>query len=413
MPRYLQGDIFQAAVRDRHCLTIVFGHTGFNQIGGSWREFRDFVPHLSTIDDPFTNIPRQPCRLASDQWFWFVPAEPCRGMTRADVEAEIRGAIDEVAAQAGDRLKSIITNGVAGTGESHDERAAWFSDLAIQIERQGFDVTLISLNDVFVRNRQVWDGRELPNEENMTNFRAWMAKLCEPAGDRPEWPLLLMWMLHEELQRSRLVDCEYAGETILIPRLERRAEAAKKAEDRAVYGLYERSLEERDGLLTIGDQCFWLLSYQVPNQHHQRRSCADLLALTMQGGLRVFECKSASSRTAPVAAMLEGLDYLACLLSPRNFARVQQEFVDLRATLPAIPEGFVEIAPTASASHGVIVLAPQAYFDMYDRSRRGSGWFEIASVSRTAVSGLEVGCAIAEIDGQGFYARNVTWAIDD
>lgn len=230
-----------------------------------------------------------------------------------------------------------------------------------------------------------------------------------PDGDRPEWPLLMRRMLHEELERARQIDCEYAGERILIPRVQHEFDGAH-GENRATYGLYHRSLAETSGLLTIVDERYWLLSYQVPNQHHEARRRADLLALTPQGGLRVFECKAALGSTAPVAAMLEGLDYLACLLSPPNFTRLGNELGQLRgATLP-VPGGFGEVAPQAGAQHGVIVLAPEEYFRSFTRSQRGLGWRELAAAGRRGSQCVELGFAVAEIDEERFFSRHIAWA---
>ncbi len=44
-----------------------------------------------------------------------------------------------------------------------------------------------------------------------------MTDLCKPDGDRPEWPLLMQWMLQEQLAKEQAVERTYDGKRILIP----------------------------------------------------------------------------------------------------------------------------------------------------------------------------------------------------
>ena len=239
-----------------------------------------------------------------------------------------------------------------------------------------------------------------------TPFRNWMTRLCQPEGNRPEWPVLLSSMLEAELLRQQEEPRTYAGATILIPRTGHDYQAAS-GEKRAVYGLYHRCLAETGGCLTIGKSHYWLLSYEVPNQESYRMRRADLIGLTPEGGLVVFECKLGNNRYGPFAAILEGLDYLACLTSEPNFVRVQDDYWNLRETLP-IPDAFRAVKPTRTAQHQIIVLAPPEYYRLYDDSMRGKGWRDMASNSFHSQT-LQISFAVADLDPDEFYCRTINW----
>lgn len=240
-----------------------------------------------------------------------------------------------------------------------------------------------------------------------TRFRSWMSDLCKPDGDRPEWPLLFQWMLQEQLEREQAVDRIYGGERILIPRIDHDYKQAT-GEKRATYGLYHKCLHETSGCLNIGGELFWLLSYEVPNQDLHRMQRADLLGLTASGGLAVFECKLGHNRYAPISSLLEGLDYLASLTSNSNFDRLQAEFAHLRDSVGKIPAGFENVQPSRGACHEVIVLAPSAYYETYDRSGRGTKRCGLGGL-RDRSSTLRFGFATSEPDSDEFFSTNVTW----
>lgn len=107
-----------------------------------------------------------------------------------------------------------------------------------------------------------------------------------------------------------------------------------------------------------------------------------MVGLNALGGLVVFECKLANNSYGPFAAVLEGLDYLACLTSDGNFARVRDGFERWTSRQTAIvPEGFRAVRPMPAVRHEVVVLAPAGYFELYRRSPRGSGWESFAGLS--------------------------------
>jgi len=228
-----------------------------------------------------------------------------------------------------------------------------------------------------------------------------------PEGNRPEWPLLMCLMLEAELKRQQAEPRAYSGQRVLISRLTHDFQGGVP-EKKAVGGLYHRCFEMGQGCLTIGNDRYWLLSYEVPNQGNYRMRKADLLALSTGGGLVVFECKLADNRYAPVAALLEGLDYLSCLTSETAFNRLQGEFWELREELGNVPAGFEEIEPTRDAQHSVILLAPQAYYDLYCRSGRGSGWQQLNSTQWQS-DVLRLRFAVAEVTADGAFNHDVRW----
>lgn len=240
-----------------------------------------------------------------------------------------------------------------------------------------------------------------------TPFRTWMNQLLQPEGDRPEWPLLLQLMLGEELERQQAVDRTYAGKRILIPRDDHEYSSAT-GEKRAVYGLYHQCLERTSGRLTIGQDDYWLLSYEVPNQGNERMRRADLVGISQSGGLVVFEGKLANNPYPPVSAVLEGLDYLACLTSEPNFVKLQDDFQNFPENVRKCPEGFDRIEPTRSAEHTVVVLAPREYYEKYSRSRRGKGWKDMA-LAEPGTASLRTRFATSELEPDGSFSDEAAW----
>ena len=239
-----------------------------------------------------------------------------------------------------------------------------------------------------------------------TSFRTWMNRLKADTGARPEWPLLLRWMLEAEFNNQQKIDRPYTGPRILIDRTQHDFKV-KKPENRAIYGLYHKCLQENNGCLRIGDERVWLLSYEMPNQGSHRKRCADLVGLTKSGGLVVFEGKLGNNSHPPISAILEGLDYLSCLTSVNAFDRLILEFLALRETLP-VPVGFENVQPIRSALPAVVVLADSAYFGFHDISQRSVGWREMIKFGRRQTS-ISIKFATAEPDDDGFFSRSVSW----
>ena len=162
MPRFTQGDIFDAIQDGRADLAIIFGHIGFNQMSYRWTEFAggiEAVGSLASVRDPFSELPHRPQRVADRHWLWFVPARENHGMTDDEVQRALDSALLWATEQG---LRSIATNGIANTDHgpdaarnrrSDDQRAALLAEYASrQEEALGLEIELVSLNDVFVRH---------------------------------------------------------------------------------------------------------------------------------------------------------------------------------------------------------------------------------------------------------------------
>ncbi len=159
MPSLNQGDIF-AATLDRECdLTIVFGHFGFNAMSGFWQDFVRNQPKLAHVRDPFSEIPDRPVEFQKRRWLWFVSEGENHGLSNSQLTSVLKEALTWAMDNV---VKSVITNGIADTDHSQsttsnrssdDARARFLIDLLSTYEHE-FDVTitLISQNDVFVRN---------------------------------------------------------------------------------------------------------------------------------------------------------------------------------------------------------------------------------------------------------------------
>ena len=99
--------------------------------------------------------------------------------------------------------------------------------------------------------------------------------------------------------------------------------------------------------------------------------------MDLEGGLVVFEAKLARNSYAPVCSLLEGLDYLAGLTCPTNFAKLQGEI----GMLGDPPSRFREVKLNRNARHSVVLLAEQDYFySTHERSSRGKGWRQLARI---------------------------------
>ena len=158
MPYYRQGDIFLSLADKPQGLMVVFGHTGFNFMGPKWWEFSKTVPEWAEITNPFEELQDGPHEFKPNKWAWFFSEERNHGM-RSRVLARV---LDEAVHWAHEnKIITIATNGIANTDHglvtvrnlaSDDRRALEISRMAQQYEEGlGVEITLISLNNVFVR----------------------------------------------------------------------------------------------------------------------------------------------------------------------------------------------------------------------------------------------------------------------
>lgn len=239
-----------------------------------------------------------------------------------------------------------------------------------------------------------------------TSFRIWMDGLKADLGPRPEWAVLMSWMLEAEYLREQQIDRPYSGSRVLIDRTGHDYNVTVP-ERRAIYGLCHHCWKETNGCLRIDGTPIWLISYEVPNQAGERGRRADLVGLTAAGGLVVIEGKLGENNHPPISAVLEGLDYLSCLTSASTFERLVSEFRELNNRIP-VPEGFEEVEPLRSAPPAVIVLADTAYFTLHDRSERSPGWRELTRYGQRPKS-ISMRFARSEPDAEGFFSREVSW----
>lgn len=156
MPELSQGDIFEAAARSD--VAIVFGHLGFNEMQLRWTTFSAQHAALAQVRDPFEELAGGAIEWTPGRWIWFVAEQENHGMTDAQLRDALNTALSWASARS---LKSIATNGIMNTDHGHDSainrqsdsaRAAMLVRYAEQAEREHqVAITLVSLNDVFVR----------------------------------------------------------------------------------------------------------------------------------------------------------------------------------------------------------------------------------------------------------------------
>lgn len=234
-----------------------------------------------------------------------------------------------------------------------------------------------------------------------------MKLLNEPRGAEPEWPLLLREMLNAEYFRQRSLGFCYAGE-VFKDRDGDYPHAAVLPEKKAVKDLYHGCRVNSGRVFRIGEEPYWLLGYEWPNQggDRERGQRADLVGLNGAGGLVVFECKL-KNNYGPLASILEGLDYLSCLTSEQNFAKVVEGFRRWTSKPEFVrPDAFGSTVPSRDVLHEVIVLASAEYYSQYRTSRRGTGWEKLAALPPSPSAGLSI--RFAESDFASPQGRWVT-----
>ena len=123
--------------------------------------------------------------------------------------------------------------------------------------------------------------------------------------------------------------------------------------------------------------------------------------------LVVFECKAEGNPDSPLAAVLEGLDYLGHLAIPANIASLKEGFgVWLKKSrnedvLLKVPGEFRDATIKPEARHAVIVLAPQEYFSfhMQDVKKKSQDWHLLSDRARPeTVSSVDLDFAISDFE---------------
>lgn len=222
------------------------------------------------------------------------------------------------------------------------------------------------------------------------SFRLWLEQLRSTRGHRPLWPVLLGAALDAEFQRQKESSACYAGE-VFIDRDSHALEDGER-EERLVARLY-RSALDGDGCIALDQQRVWLLGFQWPTQGgvREKKRQADLVGMAPDGGIVVFEAKR-SDGDPPLVAIAEGLDYLACLLRPNNFAKITAGFRKkwTGSQLP-VPLGFESVVPNREVRPQLVVLAPEAYFfGRQSRSIRGRDWPYLAAAGETMIPSVRL-----------------------
>jgi len=217
-------------------------------------------------------------------------------------------------------------------------------------------------------------------------------------------------MLIDTYLRERESESVYAGEVFKHREDNYPIVAAAGTEKRLVKELFHycRLNTNTERIFVIGNEPYWLMGYEWPNQggDKQKMARADLVGLNAVGGLVVFECKRAKNTgDGPFTAVVEGLDYLSHLTTRPNFAKVVAGFGDWDIQRDAIrPIGFKGVEPNLSALHEVIVLAPPEYFARHrDKS---PGWQAFAALPCLPTSPLSI--RFAESDFASAEAKWVT-----
>jgi hypothetical protein len=216
-------------------------------------------------------------------------------------------------------------------------------------------------------------------------FRNMFEHLRTLPGRRIEWPQLLRFVIEDELARMRKEGEPYVGE--VFRDRDRHADRhefhkGQHLEVVSVQRLYREVHRLGNGCLQLGDEDVLLISYNVPNQGGDRRRCADLMGLRLDGSLVVFECKGKDNADSPLVAVMEGLDYLGHLAIPANIASLKKDFDAWRkklrnaSVLSKIPADFADVTIKPEARHAVIVLAPRSYFSIHlkDAKKKSQDW---------------------------------------
>jgi len=224
-----------------------------------------------------------------------------------------------------------------------------------------------------------------------SSFRQWMDLLKQPRGAEPEWPHLLQRVLIDTYLRERECPDVYAGE-VFKDRDDDFPVDAVLPEKKAVKDLFHHCRQSTRGILSVGEQRYWLLGYEWPNQggYREMGRRADLVGMNSSGGLVVFECKLVNN-DGPLTAVLEGLDYLSHLTNEPNFLKVVDGFrCWIGKPQKMRPDAFAALMPMREAGHEVIVLASQEYFAQHRRSKRSPGWEAFAALPCLPPSPLSI-----------------------
>lgn len=160
MPIRRRGDILSTAKDEQFGLALIFGHVGYNDMRECWTKFCQQIAKFADVRDPFepNEFCGEPQQYQDGQWMQFVETFEGAGITDSEIQESIERALIWAHAKG---IKKIITNGAGDVGKipnkvHNRELAAHRTEFLVKIftrseERLGLSVTLMSLNDVFMR----------------------------------------------------------------------------------------------------------------------------------------------------------------------------------------------------------------------------------------------------------------------
>ena len=227
----------------------------------------------------------------------------------------------------------------------------------------------------------------VPSLRNVLNI------LRDRDGGESDLPIGLVALLEEVFLCQKAVSEAYAGRNVFRNRANHayvESEAGSQTERRQVQSLFRMIHDDTQdastrGLLHVDDEAIWVPTFEAPNQNEQgvgqRGRRADLIGLDKEGRLFVFEAKAADNgNDTPLSAIVEGLDYLACLLRSGNLEMIEDDLDRIHSS-QGYPDGFAtNVDPDQKPV--VAVMAPQPYWDRFDGSgtKRGEGWQSLMGV---------------------------------
>lgn len=236
-------------------------------------------------------------------------------------------------------------------------------------------------------------GKEPVSNNHDTQFRQWLNEVMKKTQDAKNVPRTLSeWEKVYSLERKR--DISYVSE-VFKNRDFHRNKAREGSEDFYTYQLYHECWSRRRCLLLAGEAC-WLLGYQWPCQERRKKQRADLVGVKPNGGFVVFECKRGDNvNDVPLAALLEGLDYLCCLTGRSNWNKILNGFEHWERKYDP-PACFNGCTPMADIPPSVVVLAPRKYYQRFSGRKNLDNAWPAFMRGRAQGKCLELGYAVWE-----------------
>jgi len=227
----------------------------------------------------------------------------------------------------------------------------------------------------------------------ISTFREWM----DEYDDSRPWHRLLRLILGSELKRHR--DMPGAYKKAVFKDRDDKYYQDGEDEPRLVAELFHLCRTNNRGCLRIGEEVFWLLGFQWPNQggDEKKGMRADLVALSQDNGLVVFECKLGNNPEPPFKAMIQGLDYLCHLLRKQNFKKICDGFKAWRDKTGQIgPHDFGNRMPDRDATPYAIVLAPAAYYQKHETYGTGEACKNVMNIGGLDEAQVRLGFAVSD-----------------